>query len=101
MFLLVCALNNEAAKESVEAIVSSEKEVKMMTWLTGENGKSKITNDRPFIGGSLMSMFRYEEQEVLMAKIIGKENVDRIVARLKKLNANNGELDYYVVPLVA
>lgn len=101
MFLLICALDKEISKESVEELVAGEKEVKLLTWMSGQNGKVKELKDTPLIGGSIMSMFRYEEQEVLMAKIMGKENVDRIVGHLKELNKFSDELDYYVVPLVA
>jgi len=101
MFLLICALDKDVSKESVESIVSNDQEVKLVTWMNGQNGKGKELKDTPFIGGSLMSMFKYEEQEVLMVKIIGKDNVDRIVTNLKHLTTVNGELDYYVVPLVA
>jgi len=101
MFLLICALDKEISKESVEAIVAQDKNVKLMTWMNGQNGKSKALKDTPFIGGSLMSMFKYEEQEVLMAKVIGKDNLDRVVNNIKDLNVLRGELNYYVVPLVA
>jgi hypothetical protein len=94
-------MNKGCAKAMVQEVVENKKQVKSLTWLTGENGKTKVLKETPMIGGSLKSLFNYEEQEVLLAKIDGRKNVDSILNHIKKIGVNDSELDCFVVSLIA
>lgn len=99
MFLLICMLEKGISKEKIDSIIACEKNVQIITWLNGENGKVKEVNDNPMIVGTLRSIFKCKEQDVLLAKIEGRKNVDLIIKYISDISRINRNLEYFVIPL--
>lgn len=101
MFLLLCAISEGYSKEVIADAMGDYDCIESMTWLTGEDGKKKKMQEYPAIVGGFRSLLTNESQDVLLAKIVGRENVNMVLERLKKCFSNQDELQYYVLPLVA
>ncbi len=101
MFLLVCVVEKELMKYELTDMIQDNKFVENAFWLNGENAKEVEDVDVPFTIGSMASLFRNKKQDVLLAKIKGKNNLDNILKLFKNYKSNLDKLDYFVVQLVA
>ena len=101
MFLLVCAVEKELLKYELTDMIHDNEFVENAFWLNGENAKELEDVDVPFTIGSMASLFKNKKQDVLLAKIRGKNNLDHILELIKGYNSNLKKMDYFVVQLVA
>lgn len=101
MYLLICTLNNDLLRNAVNDIVSGDNSVIQATWLTGESGKDTMIRETPAIAGTLKSLLRGKEQDVLLARIEDKSKLDMVLHHMKAINTNDGSMDYFAIPLVS
>ena len=101
MYLLVCAVEKEIAKYELNHLLQENSLVQNALWLNGENAKEVQESDSGFAIGSIASLFMGREKSVLMAKIKGKDTVERVLKSIKAYSGQMKSEDYFIVHLVA
>lgn len=56
--MVVCTINDESKKGLFENVLSLNKGIKELIWLTGQDGIKKEIRQIPMIGGSMSSFFQ-------------------------------------------
>lgn len=101
MFLLICAVDKAIEKMEVERRITNDTEVLELLWVNGENGKKEELKENPFIGGSLSRMFQNKEENILFAKIKGREKINKILSDIKTIENDSDKVHTMVVPVLA
>ena len=101
MYLLVCSVEKEVLKSELSYALNENEAVENAIWLNGENAKEIESSDMSLAIGSMTSLFTNKEKNVLLAKIRGKESVEKVINYIKSYSGKLNPVDYFVIALVA
>lgn len=101
MYLLIYTLRDHIEKGIIEAMISKNDKVSQASWIGAENMKEKEFNDLPSIGGSIKSLFRNKEQDILLARVEEKATLDTLISQINEAQTTSDLKDYLVIPLVS
>lgn len=100
MHLLVCTIPTEIPKYKIEAVVNKYDFIRHISWILAENGSEKRESMNPMIGGMVMNGCMYEEENMMMIKLKGKDNARKILQEIKNIFGEGSSLDQYIIPIM-
>lgn len=101
MYLFVCAMEKGDLKYEISEIIRNKTIIDQATWIMGENGSDYDISENPVVIGSLASLLKNKEQDVLLAKVRGMDNVNLFKQYLQTKKEQKHNCEYFVLQLVA